>query len=201
MENFLNTFVPEKSTAVIMPIGEVDVILKQAKPVTDHDANLSGAPKKDYAYADLHGQVAMTFVRADGKPGIITERFNTLGFKRFDELSPKEQKKCRKDEHKGYALDKNGNRLIDEVRTNQCKSVFNQFLNQLTEEDGSLTIERIAGKPFSYDSIVGTRCRITVEEKLWDGETRNRITKYRRITSKPVLADVAGADGEEQKPF
>jgi hypothetical protein len=201
MNKFFESFVPEKVQAVLMQIGEHDVMIKSVKEVTDHVRDLSGTAKENYRFADVHDQVAFTFVNIDGTPGIITERFNTLGFERFDEMSPAKQKKYTKDPEKGYAIDSKGKRVISAVRTEQCKSVLNGFLNQLSTADGKLLIDEIAGKPFSLDALAGARCRITVAEKAYNGEVRNRITKYRRITAKPVLANVAGADGAEQVDF
>lgn len=200
MSKILNSFVPEKISAVTMPVGTHNVIVKQIVEVTDHDANLSGAKKENYRFKDVHDQLAVTFVRADNKPGIITHRLNTMGWTRFDELSPKQQKSYLKDGDKGYAVSKKtGERLEDPARTEQCRNILNQFLNKLTTKAGEPVIDKLieAGR-LDADLVVGTQCSITVEEQMYDGKTSNRVTKIARVTAVPVLAPV---DGETQENY
>lgn len=201
---FLNNFTPEKSSGVTMPIGETTARIQSVQEVDDHSSNLSGGRKEDYPFKDIHQQLAVTFVRVDGKPGIITERFNTLGFVRYDELSAKDQKRFTKGA-KGYAVDKKGNRLISEVRTDQARSVFNGFLNTLSFEDGSSWIEKFGGKPFGSIQELqialtkgNVRCNIVVVQEEYEGKIRNRITKYRKVST-PVSVPVA--DEDEQMPI
>lgn len=199
MSKFFATFVPEKIQVVTMGVGTHNVVVKQIVEVTDHDANLSGAKKEDYRFSNVHDQLAVTFVRADGKPGIITHRINTMGWVRYDELSPKEQKACTKDPEKGYAIvKKTGARIEDPERTAKCANILNQFLNKLTKNGVPVIDALIEAGGLDADLIVGAECSITVEEKIYDGKASNRVTKIGKVTASPVLATV---DGVEQESF
>ncbi|MFA6917044.1 MAG: hypothetical protein WC222_11650 [Parachlamydiales bacterium] len=196
MSDFLNNFVPEKVSVITMPVGAYDVIVKQVKEVTDHDSNLSGAQKENYRFADVHDQLAVTFIRMDNLPGIITHRFNTRGWVRFDEMSAKQQKSYTKDEVKGYAISKKtGMRVEDPARTVQCSNILNQFLNKLSKNGTAIIDDLIATGHLDIGMLVGTNCTITVAEEVFDGKTRNKITKINRLSAQPVLKPT---DGQEE---
>jgi len=200
--NFLNDFIPEKTQLSDFPIGESPAVIKSIKEVDDHTADLSGTQKAGYPYKDIHMQVAVTFARADGKPGLHFERFNTLGFIRHSELSVKMQKTHSACPIKGYALNKKGERLISPERTEQCKSVLSQFLNVLTDKTGGPWIDKHAGKKFEIETLTGAKVNLVIVQSEYDGKTRPRVQRYRRYSEAPVLSAVkTDEEGNEQMPF
>lgn len=191
MSNFLNSFVPEKVTAQTMPIGSHDVIVKQAVEVTDHDANLSGAQKENYRFSDFHDQIAVTFIRKDKQPGIITHRYNTKGWVRYDELSPADRKSFKRDEEKGYAINKKtGMRVEDDKRTADCNNILNQFLNKLSKNGKPIIDDLIAVGHLDLDMLTGAECNITVSEEKYGEKTRAKVTAVRKVSAVPVLNGV-----------
>lgn len=189
------------SGALLEP-GTHDVTVKMVKEVSDHDLDLNGNLKAGYRFKNIHTQIAVLFA---GEKGTIIRRFNTEGYTRHSELPEKARAKYSRDPETGYAVDKKGNRIENPKRTEDCRNIFNQFLNTLQKPDGKMLINDLAGKPVEdltalFGKIVGCKCRIEVIEKVKpNGEKGREVKSIRKISAAVALvaADVDDTDADE----
>ena len=88
--------------------------------------SISPSTPKSPGFTDPTPQLKTVFKTPDGK--MFTEWYNTLGYMRFEELSPEDKKSGRFGTIDGFAIDKNtGKRMIDEDRTKAARGIFGKL--------------------------------------------------------------------------
>ena len=164
-------FKSEAVTSNVLPEGEHVVEIVKLEE-TDSFTNLDGTPKlKDRPYVDACPQLAVMF-RND--KGVITNRFNGMGYYKEDDFAPEEIEEKGLTVADTYVLAENENgdktRIQHDVRTEKCQSIFNQLFNGLNLPEGS----DIA------DIKPGMKLVIRVKESVYDNKKQYNVAGYRK---------------------
>ena len=170
----------EKVSSKVLEAGEHKVKVISMTETTDQRADINSAiDEAKEGWKDATPQIAIVFGSTSGA-GVFTHRYNLKGFKRFSEMSEKEQKLCNVAGDAEYAVSKKtGMRIEDAARTAKAwESVDRLAAN--------------AGLP------VGTELQEAIgrEVIIMIGENDNGrlIVKYTKKSSAAVMATVEEDD-------
>ena len=212
----------------ILDPGRYDVIIAQVKVVTDRQKNLQGEmktaeelAKKKIDWKDSQQQLAVVFSQP-GK-GVITERFNTVGFMRYEELADTTGHYASSYEEPYAINEDSGERVPDPDRSSKALNIINELFDaveveakdgewiklvQFTEDDeGNKTI--VANikdgdglrEPNTSD-LIGSRLNVSVVAKEYGGrQVSSEVKHFRRWGFTPaskgvqdMASVIAGAD-------
>jgi hypothetical protein len=149
--------------------------------IVDSLTNYDGSEKENDKPWDVPTpQLAVTIVAAEeGKSGAITHRLNGLGFKRFDELTEKEQKSGKFQDLEGYACIENEDGLIerveDPVRTEACDNILMQFMASINAKQDAEVLEEL-----DRAIIEQTAFQVTVTVEDFDGKSQSRAGSFKK---------------------
>lgn len=187
VHDFFGGFKVSKPEVNVLTAGIHNVCISKVLP-TDASHKYSGELKDDVKpWVDKHYQLAVTYTSVDGK-GVITDRLNTRGFTRFDELTEADRKSGKYENIEGYACitTKAGLERVDSVeRTNQCKNIINKlaFAAGLKEEENLI-------EGFEAAIAEKRQLTITVSSDTYEGKDQLRVTRFASVkTVKTVSSD------------
>lgn len=180
---------------VLLPFGEHEVVIHSIKLTDDLHMDLTEGKMKAVAdrpeWVDPTPQLAVTFKGIDpetGKvTGVITHRYNGLGYVRYPELGELglDPDKYFASGTEGYAVhEASRQRIPSELRTKQALNIVNQLC-------------AAAGLPLGakLDDLVGKKLQITVYPRLYQGREIARVKNPRAVgVATPVDSVVEGEE-------
>ena len=179
-----------KKDYVILPTGDHEVSVDEIAITNDRQVSWRDGRMKAEAdlpeWNDAHDQLAVKFIKKDelGKTlGVITERYNSAGFTRYEELDDEKKEEFFMSGDEGYAVNnETKHRLEDPARTAQCLNILNELFAAAGVPVGTKGVE----------AIVAKKLQITVYERSYKGDPKRRVKN-----PKAVVAEVAEAVPEE----
>ena len=111
----------EKVSTPVLEAGLHNVKVLEILETNDKISEIGSSVEEDKeGWKDATLQIAIKFGSTEGK-GVFTHRYSIAGFKRFSELTEKEQKLCDVAGEQEYAVSKKtGMRIIDQERVNKA---------------------------------------------------------------------------------
>jgi hypothetical protein len=144
--NFFSSFQVAKPELTLMQAGDHVSRISSVR-MTDADHQLDGVPKKEQKpWVDVHHQMAVTFASVKGA-GLITNRFNSKGFERYDELTDEQRASGKFENVEGFACRKNKQGQLERCesvsRTTECINILNKFAAALGIAEGESLMDGI----------------------------------------------------------
>jgi len=186
--DFFSSFRVEKPELNVISSAGDHVVRPLSMRLTDADTKLDGSPKeKSRKWIDSHAQLAVTF---GGKTGVLTNRFNSKGFIRYDELTTEQIASGKFTNADGYACitNKDGELVRCESvdRTTQCINILNKFAFALGIAEGEDLVEAITRAIAEKSELV-----ISVKREVYEGKDQYVVNGFKKV------ADVKTADDDE----
>lgn len=171
MDNILDVvFKSVERVSNLLGLGNHAVTIESIEPTV----------AKSDDWSDLTPQLAIKFKAEDGKS--FTGYYNMAGFKRYEELTDKEQKSGKFDVagEEGYAVDaKTKERVRDEDRTEQSMSIIGNVACDAGIE---------AGKEFGLADLQGTELGIYIENNDRDNPRIKYTMPLDKLPKKAAVA-------------
>ena len=154
--------------------------------MTDADTRLDGIPKGiSRQWVDTQQQLAITF---GGKSGVITNRFNSKGYIRFDELNDEQRNSGKFFNASGYACIKNKKgeleRCEDVGRTTECINIINKFAMAIDIAEGENLIDGVSRAITEKRELI-----VSVKVDTYDGKDQYVVSGYKKAVDVRVDAD------------
>ena len=176
VNDFFGGFQVSKPEVNVLSAG-VHVVHISKFLLTDASRTYSGELKTDLKpWVDVHPQLAVTYAAVDGR-GVITDRFNTKGNLRYDELTEAQRKSGRFENVEGYACITNNAGELERVespeRTTQCHNILNKFAQAAGLKEGENLIEGLNAAIAEKRQLT-----ITVSSDTYEGKDQLRVTRF-----------------------
>ena len=167
-----------KSAINTLNEGTHDVRIINMVETDDQHRTFDGDAVSKEEWIDPCPQVASVF---GNKDGVYTHRFNCKGYKRFDELSAKDQKLCYAAGDEGYAvIAKTSCRIEDPDRTDKCFRFLDDMCARTGLPEGS-----------EYAALTGKDITIVIAP---NDNGNLRVTKTKKTVLNSVEETVSELD-------
>lgn len=186
MNDFFSSFKVSKPEFNQLPAGEHIVRIIKAEETNSFQQYNGEAKLTLPLWKDATPQLAITVVSAEeGKSGGITHRFNGQGYRKYSELSKKEQESGDYEDVNGYACSINDDghlvREVSDEHTKECANIINQFANAIGLKEGTKLgkgIEKAIAEKSSF--------RVTVTVEPYEGKDQFRLSRFKALA--PAIA-------------
>ena len=168
-----------ESKANTLGAGEHLVKVNKMIETDDQHRTFDGAEsEKKPDWIDATPQIAIVFA---SEKGVFTHRFNVKGFKRFEELTPAQQKNAYAAGTESYAVrSKDKTRVEDTERTDKCYRIIDDMCARSGVKVGE-TIENMVGKELV----------IVISE---NEQGNLRITGTKKASALKAVAETVGSE-------
>lgn len=176
--NFFNSFQVSKPEMTLLTAGEHRVRILSIR-MTDADHKLDGNVKDNpKPWVDVHQQLAVTFGAIKG--GLITNRFNSKGFERYDELTDAQRASGLFQNIEGFACTQNKKgqlqRAESVAKTTECINIINKFAASLGVAEGESLLESIDAAIADKRELV-----IIVKADSYKGKDQVVVSGYKKV--------------------
>ncbi len=181
--SIFGSFKSEKPVVNLLPVGQSTTEIVKVFQ-TDSGTNANGSKKdRDVPYADSCPQLCIVLKGLGEKGGVMTVRFQGMGYYHTDDFTPEELAEQNLVDGKGYAMLKQGEeyvRVQHEGRSEDCLNILNQFCAALGIEEGS-----------GLGAIVpGLKVEATVVEEDYEGKPQRRVKSWKKVAVVEAEADL-----------
>lgn len=185
--NFFDSFQVSKPELTLMQPGEHVARISSVRS-TDADHQLDGIPKKEQKpWVDVHVQLAVTFASVKGA-GLITNRFNSKGFERYDELSAEKIASGKFENVEGFACRKNSKGQLERIespsRTAECVNIINKFAQAIGIAEGESLMEGVMRAQAEKTELV-----LVVKADTYKGKDQVVVTGFKKLAETKTEAE------------
>ena len=175
--NFFNSFQVAKPAMTLLTAGEHRVRILSLR-MTDADHKLDGTPKDEQKpWVGEHTQLAITFGGVKG--GLITNRFNSKGFERYDELDDKQRASGLFTNVEGFACIKNKKGQLERVesvaKTTECINIINKFAAAIDAVEGESLVDTIEAAIADKRELI-----VVVKADTYKGKDQVVVSAYKK---------------------